>query len=384
MNQIAAQLRSMKDRESAGAFSADQKLAGKRAVLTAIGGSLEGNQAPSLRTTYLLWLSQSFISRPVAISAAGFVLAGSGLLTTVNAAQQSLPGDMLYSVKLINERAQLQLASLDRRAVLHTEFAQRRLQEVEQLQSSTATRDTSIVTDTMNAYTQEVASANQNLRELQASGNASTVATANEVDQNLSTLNTSIANAAVPLSSTDGTLATSSALSTTQVAQEDVITVAVEANDIEDSAASEQDLQSMFMRQFGEITTRKAFDAHRLTVIRASLEKHAVVLGPLDIASSSDLSRLSRSMDIVIADVMPAMDIFRSGEYRAAFDALQHADTVLRGIEATIADIETTITSAVMSSNVTEALLPPAGTPPLASSGDTLTSPQTPGTETRQ
>jgi hypothetical protein len=352
MNQIAAQLRSVKHREAAGAFSADQKLAGKRAMLTAIGGNLEGAPVASLRTTYLLWLSHSFISRPVAIGVAGFVLAGSGLMTTVSAAQESLPGDVLYSVKLINERAQLQLASLDRRAVLHTEFAQRRLREVEQLQSDTETRDTVIVTETMNAYTQEVASANQNLRELQASGGGTTVATANQVDQNLATLNTTIANTSVPLSSTDGSLAASSALSTTQVAQEDVITVAVEANDHEDTAASEQDLQEMFMRQFGEITTRKAFDDHRISVIRTSLKQNAAVLENLHIASESDLTRLERSMDIAIADVMPAMDAFRTGEYRSAFDSLKRADTVLRGIEATIADMETAITSALMETSV--------------------------------
>jgi hypothetical protein len=352
MNQIAAQLRSVKHRESAGALSADQKLVGKRAVLTAIGGNLEGAPGVSLRASYLLWLSHSFISRPVAIGVAGFVLAGSGLMTTVNAAQESLPGDVLYSVKRINERAQLQIASLDRRAVLHTEFAQRRLREIERLQSDSSTRDTSIVTETMNAYTQEVASANHNLRELQASGGETTVATANQVDQNLATLNTTIANTSVPLTSTDGSLAVSSALSTTQVAQEDVITVAVEANDHEDTAASEQDLQEMFMRQFGEITTRKAFDDHRISVVRSSLKQHKRILESLRIASESDLARLERSMDIAIADVMPAMDAFRSGEHRSAFDALKRADVVLRGIEAAIAEMETAIISALMETPV--------------------------------
>ncbi len=373
MNTIAAQLRSAKTREAAGGFSVEKKRAGKRAMLTAIGGTLEADHSPSLRTAYLLWLSQSFISRPVAIGAAGFVLAGSGLMTTVSAAQQSLPGDVLYNVKRINERAQIQLASLDRRAILHTEFAQRRLREVEQLQSNTSTRDTSIVTETMNAYTQEVASANQNLRELQALGGASTVATANEVDQNLATLNASITNPSVPLASTDGSRATSSAISTTQGAQDDVITVAVEANDQKDTAESEHDLQEMFMRQFGEITTRKTFDDHRISVIRTSLKTNAAVLDNLHIASESDLQRLARSMDIAIADVLPAMDTFRSGEYRSAFDALKRADTLLLGIEATIADIETAIISALMQSE-TAALVEPAVQEIIS----------TPGTETRE
>ena len=373
MNTIAAQLRSLKHRRAAGGFTVDSQRSGKRAVLTAIGGTLEGDQSPSLRTAYFMWLSQSFISRPVAIGAAGFVLAGSGLMTTVSAAQQSLPGDVLYSVKRINERAQIQLASLDRRAVLHTEFAQRRLREVEQLQSNTTTRDTAIVTDTMNAYTQEVASANHNLRELQASGNASTVATANEVDQKLATLNTSITNPSVPLASTDGSRATLSAISTTHGAQDDVITVAVEANDQKDASASEHDLQEMFMRQFGEITTRKTFDDHRISVIRASLKTHAALLDTMHIASETDLQRLARSMDIAIADVLPAMDTFRSGEYRSAFDALKRADTILLGIEATIADIETAIISAVMQSEADSPVMP-----------EVQDGISTPGTETQE
>lgn len=348
MNNIAAQLRSVKHRDAAGGLSVDAKLAGKRAMLTAIGGTLEGDASASLRSTYLLWLSQSFISRPVALGVAAFVLAGSGLMTTVNAAQQSLPGDMLYSVKRINERAQLQLASLDRRAVLHTEFAQRRLHEVERLQSNTTTRDTSIVTDTMNAYTQEVASANQNLRELQASGNTSTVATANQVDRQLTTLNESLTKATVPLSSTDGSVATSSALAATQGAKEDVVTVAVEVSGGDETDGAGKDLQEIFMRQFGEITTRKTFDDHRISVIRNSLKEHASVLANSAIISGAELTQLERAMDIVIADVLPTLDTFRAGEHRTAFDALKLADQQLRAIEITIAEIETAITSAMM------------------------------------
>lgn len=348
MNKIAAQLRSLKDQANAGGFSVDAQRVAKRALLSSIGADLAQAEsaAPTLRTTYLFWLSRSFISRPIAIGVAAVTLATSGLMTTVSAAQDSVPGDALYSVKLVNERAQLQLASLDRRAVLHTEFAERRLREVAKLQSDSTTRNSSLVTDTMNAYTQEVASANQNLRELQASGDTTTIATANEVDQKLASLDSTITNSATPVTSAEGSAAVSAAQVTTQVAQEDTVTVAVEAQQHDETGTSSTDLQTMFIRQFGAITTRKAFDLHRVTMIRTLLQQkpELVALG----MSDTDLSRLERSINIAVADIAPAMDQFSTGGYRSAFDVLQHADTVLRGIEATIADMETSITAAMM------------------------------------
>lgn len=348
MNKIAAQLRSLKDQANAGGFSVDARRVAKRALLSSIGADLAQveSTAPSLRTTYLFWLSRSFVSRPIAIGVAAVALATSGLMTTVSAAQDSVPGDALYSVKLVNERAQLQLASLDRRAVLHTEFAERRLREVAKLQSDSTTRNSPLVTDTMNAYTQEVASANQNLRQLQASGDTTTIATANEVDQKLASLDSTITNSTTPVTSAEGSAAVEAAQTTTQVAQEDTVTVAVEAQKYDETGTSSVDLQAMFIRQFGAITTRKAFDLHRVTIIRTLLQQKPefATLG----MTESDLTRLERSINIAVADIAPAMDQFSAGGYRSAFDVLKHADTVLRGIESTIADMETSITAAMM------------------------------------
>lgn len=348
MNNIAAQLRSKKDQANAGGFSVDTKRVAKRALLSSIGADLAQVEsgASALRTTYLFWLSRSFVSRPIAIGVAAVALATSGLMTTVSAAQDSVPGDALYSLKLVNERAQLQLASLDRRAVLHTEFAERRLREVAKLQANESTRNSSIVTETMNAYTQEVASANQNLRDLQSTGDKVTVATANEVDQKLASLDSTITNSVTPVTSAEGSAAVSAAQVTTQVAQEDTVTVAVEAQKKGEAGTSSAELQTMFIRQFGAITTRKAFDLHRIAMIRTLLQQKSE-LAALGV-SEADLTRLERSINIAVADIAPAMDQFSAGGYRSAFDVLQHADSVLRGIEATIADMETSITAALM------------------------------------
>lgn len=368
MNKIAAQLRAAQNRPAAGGFAVERQAAAKRSLMLAIGADaseVSAEPVVNLKTRYLVWLSHSFISRPVAIGAAGFVLAVSGLMTTVNAAQRSLPGDVLYTVKLINERAQLQLATLDRKAVLHTEFAEHRLREVTQLQSDTSGRDTGLVAQTMNAYTQEVTSANQNLRELQASGNVTTVATASEVQQNLVALDSTITNTVGPATSSAESIAVTSAQATTQVAQDDSVSVAVEAHSGTSSEQSTRELNDMFLRQFAAIGTRKTFDIHRIAVVRSSLETHTETLGTLGIMTESDLRRLERSINIAVADVAPAMDVFTAGDYQSAFDALKRAESVLRGIEATIADAETAITSALMNPPVADPQVPPLTTDPL-------------------
>ncbi len=368
MNNIASQLRSMKNTAQAGSLSAGEKLVAKRAMLSAIGADITAMElsraTAKINFSYTFWLSRSFVSGPIAIGVAGIVLATSGLVTTVSAAQESVPGEVLYSLKRINEQAQIQLASLDRKAILHTEFAERRLQEVAKLQSDDSTKNSSIVTDTMNDYISEVASANKNLQELQATGNSGTVSTANAVNQKLAMLNSTIVNSATPITSTDGLTAVSTAQDATQTMQDNSVAVAMQAHQTNVTDASSADLQAIFLRKFASITTRKTFDLHRITVIRAMLTTHADVLGPLNLIATSDLDRLERSINIAVADIAPAMDQFSLNNYRSAFEVLKRADNILKGIEATIADTEIAITDLMlMPAVVTPVIEAPSDSP---------------------
>src|SRR3990167_4889995 len=70
------------------------------------------------------------VLRPVALAASICALIVSGWVTTVNASFDSVPGDVLYPVKLATERVQITFAANpERRARLYSEFAGRRLQE---------------------------------------------------------------------------------------------------------------------------------------------------------------------------------------------------------------------------------------------------------------
>jgi hypothetical protein len=355
MTNLAAQLRALKNRPAAGGLTVEACAANKAALLRAIGGEELGSvPEKTMGTRYVLWLTHSFISRPVAVGVAGIVLTASGLLTTVSAAEQSLPGDMLYNVKMLNERTQLQLSSLDRRAVLHTEFAGRRLNEVAQLQANASNHDSVLVAQTMNAYKKEITSANRNLQELQAIGDVATVATASQVQQNLVSLDTAMTETAASATTPQESLAVTEAQETTQTAQDNSVAVAVQAHQVVNSEQSTKELHEMFMRQFAAIETRRTFDMHRLTMIRASLQEHAAVLSGEVVLTEEDLQRLERSVNIAVADIAPALETFAAGNYRSAFDTLKRAETLLRGIEATVAEAETAITSALMAQPVTE------------------------------
>src|SRR5690349_10227649 len=108
------------------------------------------------------------ILRPVSIGASVFVLIFGSWVATVNASFDSVPGDVLYPVKLVTERMQLTFASsTQQRARLHTEFAGRRLQEVVEISNSDREGKVILVQAAMDGFKQELASAGEELTSLQ-------------------------------------------------------------------------------------------------------------------------------------------------------------------------------------------------------------------------
>lgn len=71
-----------------------------------------------------------FVIRPVMTAVLFFGIVFGGWAATVSASYNSLPGDKLYSVKRITEKAQLSLTSKKNKPSLQTELAGRRLEEI--------------------------------------------------------------------------------------------------------------------------------------------------------------------------------------------------------------------------------------------------------------
>ena len=101
-------LRKAKNLPQAGAVDAEVHAQARARLLSAIPEAVF-ESAPS-STAYTVGFLQSLIYKPVAVTAASLVFVAGGWVTT-SAAQYSLPGDTLYNVKIIAERAQIRMAS---------------------------------------------------------------------------------------------------------------------------------------------------------------------------------------------------------------------------------------------------------------------------------
>jgi hypothetical protein len=79
-----------------------------------------------------------FVVKPVSLGILIFGAVFGGWAATVSASYGSLPGDKLYSLKIMTEKAQLTLSTREARPSLQVEFAGRRLEEVAKVTSKTS------------------------------------------------------------------------------------------------------------------------------------------------------------------------------------------------------------------------------------------------------
>ncbi|MBU1179497.1 hypothetical protein KJ885_00985 [Patescibacteria group bacterium] len=82
-----------------------------------------------------------FVVRPVLMGLLVLGIAFGGWSATVKASQDSLPGDALYSIKIMAENAQLSLTSSENKVSLQTELAEKRLAEMRAILEAPYTED---------------------------------------------------------------------------------------------------------------------------------------------------------------------------------------------------------------------------------------------------
>lgn len=343
-------IRALKDTPELGALSASAKEQGKARLFASLG--IEETATPSSFVAFPVWATGSFVSRPLAATAASLAVVFGGWMTTVSAAADSLPGDTLYSVKLITEQAQLKLASLDKQAVLHTEFAQRRMQEVAQLQEAAKTNPekATYVQGTLEAYKKEVASATQSIQSLQQSGgNGAVLTVAVNVQEKLDVLD-DVLTAAVEAQEGSGETVSDevrSAQVTIQEAQGVVTEVAVVAHEEEGSQVSEREMRAMFTRELGDVQARQLFNAHRIAKLRDLVANNPQAFSQVTLPTSDEFAELAYTADHVLERIPDAMDSVAAGGFRNAFDILKQVDASLLVLEAKLAPIEFTVVQAI-------------------------------------
>jgi hypothetical protein len=357
-------LRKAKNLPSAGAVDATAHSTARAQLLRALPDAVF-ESAPS-SVGYFVGFAQSFVYKPVAASAAAFVFLAGGWMTT-SAAQASLPGDTLYNVKLIAERAQLQVASLDRRAVLHTEFAGNRLEEVAALQRVVEEEPNraQYIPETVTAYQEEIASATNDLQMLQTQNQTQALTTAATVLDQVAVLTESAEQLAVSIptpvnediseNSSDTSRLVSQDVAeqvaqTTQAIAEIATDVAIESHEVSPSEESAREMESLFRTTLGAIETRRAMVLHRISKIeeisieqKALLAKTGVVLPKKAIfsAMADEVAEMESALPLL-------MNNFAAGGYRTALDALREMDIALAGIENNLTLVEETIVTVLM------------------------------------
>lgn len=282
------------------------------------------------------------VARSFAGATAAVVLLLGGWMTTVNAASNSLPGDSLYGLKLITEQVQLRMASLERRAVLHTEFAERRLNEAVALQ-----QDENVNADNVrvayDGFTREVLSANSDLHALQATGSQDAASTAGKVEEKLAALDVVLDQSTGAAEVDD---VAQEAKDASRDAQSAAVTVVVDSHTSTETTESAQEMQQMFMRQFGELEARQAFDLHRVERLRSVIAANDERLAAVELPTATALGAFHKSVKSADVTLSEAAAEYDGGNFRIAFDMLNGVDGTLQQIEYDMAQAEIAITQA--------------------------------------
>lgn len=322
----------------------------KRKLMLAIGADPDAPLRTYTWRDYLEFYRATLMPKMVrtfGTAMAGIALVFGGWLTTTHAASRSLPGDPLYGLKLITEQAQLRMSSLEQRAVLHTEFAERRLQEAVALQATGVATAQPDVLLAFAAFRQEINSANNDLQELRSTGNGAAAATAGIVEQRLNALDTVLDETVAVSNNTEVTTEVQVAKDASREVQSTAVSVIVDDHEAQQTEASQRELKEMFLREYGNVEARQQFDLHRIEVVRNAMTTQAERLAGQVLPTQADLDAIDAAVVGVGERIGDAMDAFALGGYRSAFDLLRSLDGELLQAESRLAQIEFTIINAL-------------------------------------
>lgn len=115
--------------------------------------------------------------KKLAIPAFSLVFMLSTGVFTLSASESSLPGDFLYSVKMINEDMTLVVASKDKKAEIEMKHAGKRLEEIAEISKKTSdVEQQKKIGQLMERFEKKIESANENLTKIDKSGEKTKIA----------------------------------------------------------------------------------------------------------------------------------------------------------------------------------------------------------------
>ena len=307
---------------------------------------------------YLQFASYQFqhaVLRPASLALSVFVVVFGGWVATVNASFDSVPGDILYPVKLATERMQLTFAgSSQQRARLHTEFAGRRLDEMVEISNSDRSDKEGLVIAAVESFKAELASANNELTSAQNASPDAAADIAMVLDRKTEEFESVIAQSepVVPEGSQE---TVAQALVVVEETNAQAIDSLVQTHETSQTTQTGEHLQQSFQQTYDSLKDRIALNLGRLSVIGTVLE--SVSLPGNDYALRIEEARLALiGHDRALSD---AQDSLAAGGFRRAFELLEGVETEVASSEAIIVQLEIDISTAIaLSQPITEPAVP--------------------------
>ncbi len=330
-----------------GAMTDEQLESGWSKVALAIGADPKMEQ-PNYTwkdySQYGVYLFRENMVRPLAVGFASLAILLGGWTGMVGASFDSVPGDVLYPVKIANEKVQLSLAFSDeQKTKLHVEFASKRLDEVVIISSSDSSEKEEQVRIAMNSFTNEIETVNQKIEEMKVSDLEGAAELVKIVDTKVAEYEDVLEQSEVDFADAELT-EIASAIEVVEEADTQVVEVMVENQEATQEEGDAEDLQKKFQRDWNEINNRTNLSVGRLASIEDILYEYYL---EGEVEYYTTVSEAETALREVKPELHDAMNIMAAGGYRGAFDIIQEIFEVLDGVEDQIATMELEIIAQV-------------------------------------
>lgn len=347
MSNIIEQLKSLKTDPNAGWVSSAVRSEARGKLMEAIGHyeepvAVSGSEGG---VAFLRWAFADFISKPIAVGAMVFALAFGGWMGTVKASSSSLPGDTLYNLKLVAEQAQLSVSSLENRAVLHTEFAQRRLQEAVAVSNSNDPKKEARVATAMDAFKKELETADTQLQQLKQEGSAETAKVASAIDQKIDELSSAIDQSTMGEVSAEAATQIVAAKDVAQGVSNSAVDVIVDSS--EESNQGDVDMDALFRKELSVIKSRQITALGRAMVVENVLNAHPEIYEYTSVLLEG-INSLEYEISNADQNIPEAMNLMAAGGFRGAFDIIRTTENLMDYLEGQLVSAEISVTNAMM------------------------------------
>ncbi|KKW45232.1 MAG: hypothetical protein UY95_C0003G0009 [Parcubacteria group bacterium GW2011_GWA2_56_7] len=347
--QLKHLLRSLSDTPGFGGVPVEVTEERRKALLDRLGASATQRPMYTMRDWALFVFAglMGTMVRPVAVGLASLVMVLGGSVLVVGASSASVPGDMLYPVKIASERVQFSLAaSSEDRAKLAIEFAGRRLDEVQTLKTSSD--GAGRVKEAVGNFRRQIATVNTHIQEVSQDKPEAAAALASLVEGRTEEYEKVIRDGAVLEEA--GETQDELLLAKNEVAEANsaAVEILVETQErTPDTSLSSNELQELFHKDLFEIESRLRVISSRLEVIDTVLDRRAEDLGVDTVAEHRDLVfDIRASMLEVEPTLADARALLVAGGIRKTFDLTKRLKDGMNAIDEKLARLEIGISTA--------------------------------------